>query len=119
MASGILRAEGDATRPMYAMAVTAILNIILDPIFIYYIGWGVRGAAWATIISASISCIVMVYWLFLKGDTYISFSTKDFRASWKVVKDILIVGLPASAESFVMSVLGVVLNLMLVISGGQ
>jgi putative MATE family efflux protein len=118
MASGILRAEGDATRPMYAMAVTAILNIILDPIFIYYIGWGVRGAAWATIISASISCIVMVYWLFLKGDTYISFSTKDFRASWKVVKDILIVGLPASAESFVMSVLGVVLNLMLVISGG-
>ena len=58
----------------------------------------------ATIISASISCIVMVYWLFLKGDTYISFSTKDFRASWKVVKDILIVGLPASAESFVMSV---------------
>lgn len=118
VASGILRAEGDANRPMYAMAATAILNIIIDPIFIYYFGWGVSGAAWATIISAGISCILMGYWLFLKGDTYISFSMEEFKASRKVLKDILMVGLPASAESFVMSFLGVVLNLMLVITGG-
>lgn len=118
VASGILRAEGDVNRPMYAMAATAILNIIIDPIFIYYFGWGVSGAAWATIISSSIACILMAYWLLWKGDTYISFSREDFKASWKVVKDILMVGLPASAESFVMSVLGVVLNLMLVITGG-
>ena len=118
VASGILRAEGDVKRPMYAMATTAILNIILDPIFIYYFGWGVSGAAWATIISASISCALMVYWLLLKRDTYISFARKDFLPSWNVVKDILMVGLPASAESFVMSVLGVVLNLILVITGG-
>lgn len=118
VASGILRAEGDANRPMYAMAATAILNIIIDPIFIYYFGWGVSGAAWATIISSGISCILMIYWLFLKGDTYLSFSMEEFKASWKVVKDILMVGLPASAESFVMSFLGVVLNLMLVITGG-
>ncbi|MBI5680273.1 MAG: MATE family efflux transporter [Methanobacterium sp.] len=118
VASGVLRAEGDAKRPMYAMAATAILNIVLDPIFIYYFGWGVSGAAWATIISASIACLLMVYWLLLKGDTYVSFSRKDFKASWKVVKDILMVGLPASTEAFVMSVLGVVLNLILVITGG-
>ncbi len=118
VASGILRAEGDAKRPMYAMAATAILNIVIDPIFIYYFGWGVSGAAWATIISAAISCILMVYWLLFEGKTYVSFSRKDFKASWKVVKDILMVGLPASAESFVMSVLGVVLNLILVITGG-
>lgn len=118
VASGILRAEGDAKRPMYAMAATAILNIIIDPIFIYYLGWGVSGAAWATIISSSIACILMGYWLLWKGDTYISFSREDFTPNWKVVKDILMVGLPASAESFVMSVLGVVLNLMLVITGG-
>jgi putative MATE family efflux protein len=118
VASGILRAEGDAKRPMYAMAATAILNIVLDPIFIYYFGWGVSGAAWATIISAAISCILMVYWLLWEGKTYVSFSRKDFNPSWKVLKDILMVGLPASAESFVMSLLGVVLNLILVITGG-
>lgn len=118
VASGILRAEGDAKRPMYAMAATAILNIIIDPIFIYYFGWGVSGAAWATVLSSGISCIFMIYWLLLKRDTYVSFSREDFQASWKVIKNILAVGLPASAESFVMSILGIVLNLVLVITGG-
>lgn len=118
VASGILRAEGDAKRPMYAMAATAILNIIIDPIFIYYFGWGVSGAAWATVLSSGISCIFMIYWLLLKRDTYVSFSREDFQASWKVVKNILAVGLPASAESFVMAILGIVLNLVLVITGG-
>ncbi len=118
VASGILRAEGDVKRPMYAMLATAILNIILDPIFIYYFGWGVSGAAIATIISASISSALILYWLILKRDTYVSLSKKDFFASWNVIKDILLVGLPASAEFFVMSILGIVLNIMLVITGG-
>jgi putative MATE family efflux protein len=118
VASGILRAEGDVKRPMYAIAATAVLNIILDPIFIYYFGWGVSGAAWATIISSSMACIFLINWLLVKRDTYVSFSRKDFQASWKVVKNILGVALPASAESLVMSILGVVLNLILVITGG-
>jgi len=118
VASGILRAEGDVKRPMYAMGATAILNIILDPIFIYYFGWGVSGAAWATVISSAISCTLMIYWLLLKRDTYVSFSKDDFKPSKNVIRNILAVGLPASAESFVMSVLGIVLNLILVITGG-
>ena len=118
VASGILRAEGDAKRPMYAMAATAILNIVIDPIFIYYLGWGVSGAAWATIISSSISCVLMACSLLLKRDTSVSVSRMYFPPNFGVVKDILMVGLPASAESFVMSVLGVVLNLILVITGG-
>ena len=118
VASGILRAEGDVKRPMYAMAATAILNIVLDPIFIYYFGWGVSGAAAATVISAIISSTLILYWLLLKRDTYVSLSRKDFKASWNVIKDILSVGLPASAEFFVMSILGIVLNIMLVITGG-
>ena len=118
VASGILRAEGDVKRPMYAMLATAILNIVLDPIFIYYFGWGVSGAAIATLISASISAGLILYWLMFKRDTYVSLSRKDFNASWTVIKDILLVGLPASAEFFVMSILGIVLNIMLVITGG-
>jgi putative MATE family efflux protein len=117
VASGILRAEGDVKRPMYAMAATAILNVILDPIFIYYFGWGIAGAAWATVLSASISCALMIYWMLFK-DTYISFKRNAFKADWNVARDILMVGLPASAESFVMSVLGIFLNLILVITGG-
>lgn len=118
VAAGILRAEGDVKRPMYAMAATAILNIIIDPIFIYTFGWGMAGAAWATILSSGISCILMIYWMIIKRDTYISFSRRDFKADWNVARDILMVGLPASAESFVMSFLGIILNLMLVVTGG-
>ncbi len=118
VASGILRAEGDVKRPMYAMLTTAVLNIVLDPIFIYYLGWGVSGAATATLISATISAGLILYWLMLKRDTYVSLSRKDFNPSWNVIKDILLVGLPASAEFFVMSILGIVLNIMLVITGG-
>jgi len=117
VASGILRAEGDVKRPMYAMAATAILNIILDPIFIYYFGWGIAGAAWATLLSSGIACALMVYWMLFK-ETYISFARKGFKADWNVVYAILSVGLPASAESFVMSFLGMFLNLILVITGG-
>lgn len=117
-AAGILRAEGDVKRPMYAMGATAILNIILDPIFIYYLGLGVKGAAWATVISSTISCILMIYWLLIKKDTFVSFSRNDFIPSWNVVKDILLVALPASAESFVMSILGIILNFMLAVIGG-
>jgi putative MATE family efflux protein len=118
VASGILRAEGDVKRPMYAMAATAVLNTVLDPIFIYYFGWGVSGAAIATVISAMISSVLIIYWLLLKRNTYVSLSKKDFNASWNVIKDILNVGLPASAEFFVMSILGIIINIMLVINGG-
>ena len=118
VASGILRAEGDVKRAMYAMAATAILNTILDPIFIYYFNMGISGAAWATLISAAISSSLILYWLLVKRDTYVSFSKSDFKPNRNVIKDIMAVGLPASAESFVMSVLGIVLNLMLVLTAG-
>ena len=118
VASGILRAEGDVKRPMYAMAASAILNTILDPIFIYYFGWGVSGAAIATVISAMIASILILYWLLLKRDTYVSLSKKDFKASWNVMTDILLVGLPASAEFIVMAILGIIVNIMLVINAG-
>lgn len=118
VASGILRAEGDVKRSMYAMAATALLNIILDPIFIYFLDWGISGAAWATLLSAGIANLLLIYWLLLKRDTYVSFSRDDFNPAWGVVKNILLVGLPASAESFVMAFLGIILNLILVITGG-
>ena len=51
---GIFRGEGDTARPMYAMILSAILNMILDPILIYTFGFGVKGAAVATLISLAI-----------------------------------------------------------------
>ena len=118
VASGILRAEGDVKRAMYAMAATAILNTVLDPIFIYSLGMGVAGAAWATVISSGTASALILYWLLVKRDTYISLSLDDFKPKFNVVKDILGVGMPASAEFLIMSILGMVLNIILVTTGG-
>ncbi len=117
-AYGVLRAEGDAKRTMYAMAVSSVLNMILDPVLIYWAGWGISGAAWGTVISMALVSVVILYWFFVKKDTYVSFSFKDFVPDRKVTKNILNVGLPASAEFFAMSVVAGVLNGILVIVAG-
>ena len=59
---GIFRGEGDSKRPMYAMIASAILNIVLDPIFIYNFNLGVRGAAIATLVSAIFVILILIYW---------------------------------------------------------
>lgn len=115
---GVLRAEGDAKRTMYAMAVSSVLNMILDPILIYVAGWGIAGAAWGTVISMALVSAVLLYWFFIKEDTFISLSRKDFTPDRKVSKNILGVGLPASAEFLVMSILVGILNGLLVKVGG-
>ena len=63
---GIFRGEGDTTRPMYAMMASAILNMILDPIFIYKFDLGVMGAAAATIVSSIFVILVLIYWFCIK-----------------------------------------------------
>ncbi|WP_409200299.1 MATE family efflux transporter [Methanobrevibacter sp. DSM 116169] len=118
VASAILRSEGDVKRAMNAMAITAILNIIIDPIFIYTLNMGMAGAAIATILSALIACIVLAYWIWVKKDTYLSLSLRSFKFKWIIMKDILKVAIPSTAENFVMSILGLIMNAMLVIAGG-
>ncbi|MDR3291826.1 MAG: MATE family efflux transporter [Methanobrevibacter sp.] len=117
--ASVLRSEGDVNRAMYAMAITAVINIIMDPIFIYTLKMGMAGAAWATILSALISCIVIAYWLFIEKSTYLSFNKKDFKYSGKIIKDLLNVGLPASADTLIMSILSMILNLILAIVSGN
>ena len=114
VASAILRAEGDVNRATIAMAITAVLNIVLDPIFIYTLGMGIAGAGWATIISATISCVVMIYWMWVKKDTYVDLHFSQFKPSKAVLFDILKVSIPSTAEQFIMSLLAMVINAMLV-----
>lgn len=113
VAASILRSEGDVKRAMYAMVITAVFNVILDPIFIYTLNLGVEGAAYATLISSILSCLVMVYWLFIKKDTYISLLPKNFSYSSFILKDIIAVALPASIEQLILSFTSVILNAIL------
>lgn len=117
-AYGILRAEGDTKRTMYAMVVSSVLNMILDPILIYTAGLGISGAAWGTLISMALVSLVILYWFLLKKDTFVSLSLENFLPDFKVVKDVLAVGLPASAEFFIISLNVGILNGLLVLVAG-
>ncbi|MFA6362012.1 MATE family efflux transporter [Methanoregula sp.] len=114
-AYGILRAEGDAKRTMYAMVAASILNIILDPILIYGLGLGVAGAAWGTVISLAAVTAVLLYWFFVKKDLFVCLSWRIFAPCRSEAQDILTVGIPASVEYLAMSILNIILNLMLVL----
>ncbi len=118
VANAILRSEGSVRKAMFAMALGAVINIVLDPIFIYTLGFGVAGAAWATILSLFITSLLLFNWLFLKKDGYVSFSFRRFRFNREIVRDILGVGLPASAQQLSMSFTMLVTNLILVRVGG-
>lgn len=113
----ILRAEGDANRAMYAMMFGAALNIILDPFFIFTFGFGVAGAAYATVLSMSISSLILVYWLFFRKDTYVTFVFKDFRFKKDIIKDIFKVGWPASIQQLSMSITMIIIIIIMNISG--
>ncbi len=115
---GAFRAEGDIKRATIPIALAAIINMILDPIFIYTLNMGIKGAAWATALGPFISLLLMFYWIFVKKDTYLSYSLKDFKNDLTMYKDILVVGIPASLEQLVLSVLTIFVNYMLTIVSG-
>ena len=118
----ILAGEGDMKFPMMVAGLGTILNIILDPIFIFELesyggfgfGLGVAGAAMATVISQIIVFCVFVYMLFVKQHSYITFRLKYFSFSMDIIWDIVKVGLPASLSMVVMAIGQGVFNKILI-----
>lgn len=107
----ILAGEGDMKFPMMIAGLGTVLNIILDPIFIFDLenyggfgfGLGISGAAMATVISQVIVFIIFIYMLFVKDHSYITFKLKDFSFSTMILWDIVKVGFPASMSMVVMA----------------
>ena len=118
----ILAGEGDMKFPMMVAGLGTILNIILDPIFIFELesygnigfGLGISGAAMATVISQAIVFIVFIFMLFFKNHSYITFNLNDFSFSSDIILDIIKIGLPASLSMIVMAVGQGVFNKILV-----
>jgi len=105
-------------RTMYVFGASSVLNMILDPILIYWAGMGIAGAAWGMIVSQVMVAVVLLYWFFVRKDTYVSLSWKGFSWDHATIRGILGVGLPASTEFFMMSILAILINGMLVMTAG-
>ncbi|MEE9466078.1 MAG: MATE family efflux transporter [Candidatus Neomarinimicrobiota bacterium] len=109
----ILTGEGDTMRPMKILGAGMVLNIILDPIFIFTLEMGVRGAAVATMVSQIIAFLAFIYLVFIRRSTYLHFRLRHFAYSWSILGAILRIGVPASLAFVIMSTGGGVFNKIL------
>ena len=90
--NAVLRSSGHPQKAMYATIATVVINTILDPVFIYGFGWGIRGAAVATILAQVISLIWQLR-IFSDKDELLHFHRGIFRLKRKIVFDSLAIGM--------------------------
>ncbi len=114
--SNLLRAEGASRKAMYSQVLGAVINIVLDPFFIYDygLGLGLAGAAIATAISFLFSLVLIAYWYWGSKSTYLKISFRGFRFDRRLDAAIFRVGIPASMEMIVISISGMALNLIVI-----
>jgi len=111
--SGLLRSEGASKRSMEIHVIGVVFNMILDPIFIFGLDMGIVGAAIATVISMTIPIFIAIYWYYGNKSTFIRIPLKGFRFDGKLDWDILRVGIPASMEIILMSLVAMVMNVII------
>ncbi len=102
MGAGILRSVGDSKRPFYFLAVSSITNILLDLLFIAVFGWGVVGAAWATVISHIIAAVLVMMSLSKTDESY-KLYLRDIAFHGPVGKRALKIGVPTGLQSVLIS----------------
>ena len=95
--AGILRAVGDSKRPFYYLVVCAVMNTVLDLVFVIQFKMGVRGVALATILSQATSAILVMITL-LRTDECIRLRLKKLRLHWEMLRKIFRVGIPAAIQ---------------------
>ena len=110
---GLLRSEGDTKRTMYVMVLCAILNMILDPIFIYTFNLQMFGAALSTVISLMIVLIIIVYWIYIKKDTYLKPTLSNFQYDSQIMADILKVAVPSVVEMIFITFITAVMHFII------
>ena len=100
MVSSVLRGMGDARRPFLFIAIASAINLVLDIVFTGFWGWGVAGAAWATIIGQAVSFIFSLYYLYRKREAFgFDFRKESFIPKKKYLGMILAQGTPMAIQS--------------------
>ena len=101
--SNQLRTEGFATASMIGSVLGAVVNIILDPIMIFVLGWGAAGAATATVIGNVCTDIFFV-WFLIKKSKNLSVDPKGFHISRSEIGAVFAIGIPASVTNLMQSI---------------
>ena len=116
--NAVLRSSGHPQKAMYATIATVVINTILDPLFIYGFGWGIRGAAIATIIAQVIS-LLWQFKIFSNKDELLHFHRGIFRLRRKIVIDSLAIGMSPFLMNLAACFIVIVINQGLKRYGGD
>lgn len=100
--SGILRAVGDSRRPFLFLVVSAVLNIVLDLVFVIVFEAGVQGVAYATILSQGVSAVLTIFTL-VRSESCVKLRFSALKLHWSILSKIIRVGIPAALQMAVTS----------------
>lgn len=100
----IVQAEGDTKIIMKVSIAYTIINIILNPIFIYTLGMGISGSAFATIVAEGIGLLMFVWHIMVKKRSYLRIRPREFIYTPQIIKNILKVGLPTAVAEIGLSI---------------
>ncbi len=117
-ANNIVRSEGDAKTSMKAMLIGTGLNLVLDPIMIYLLDMGIRGAAIATIFSQFCAFLYLLNY-FLRGKSMVKISLEYMKLKWDIMWEMYAIGMSSFARQLAASGVGIIMNQALVVYGGD
>src|SRR5690554_4769559 len=116
--NNFIRGEGNPKVAMFTMLIGGILNIILDPLFIFVFKRGIEGAAAATVISQMVSAIWVLSYYF-SGKSLLKIHFKNFKLNWNVAKSIFVLGSAPFSMQIAASMVNTLLNKQLSYHGGD
>jgi len=114
--NGIVRSEGQPILAMVSMLTAAIVNIVLDYVFIAQLGWGVQGAAFATIIGQFIGFVILSQY-FIRGKATLKLDRSSFVLDFKLVRQMMSVGFTTFLSTVGTSAAMLILNRSLITYG--
>ena len=116
--NSVIRAEGNAKVAMITMLISSVINLILDPIFIFGLDLGIKGAAWATLIAIVLTNFYL-YWYFATGKSALTFYIHNMKIKWSIIKETLAIGSSSFARQASGSLVAIVMNHSLMHYGGE
>ena len=115
--NSIIRAEGQARVAMVIMVAGMVLNIGLDPVFIFVLGWGIRGAAIATVIGHSLTTVLVAIF-YVRGRGSVRLQLRDLRPIASIIRETVTIGSSGFARQASSSFVQGLRNNLLVVYGG-
>lgn len=116
--NAMLRSIGNPQKAMYATIFSVIINVVLNPLFIFVLGWGIRGSALATIISQTVMLIWQVK-LFSNKENFIHLQKGIYRLRRKIVADSLSIGMAPFLMNAASCAIVILINQSLIKHGGD